>query len=398
MGEEKNINQNPKLKPDAVLKSPFKPFLWRFGNIPNQGEIDVETSGLEKMSEYYDFEGQADKNGGNVKKEYVTREAIVSCSLGTRYTKLDLCVDHGIIAANKKPLMTCEDCHINENVFRFDMCNGAPSSSNAHCVPILGKRWLQKAADLNASDGAKEKYVEALRSDAYLGCFYGGVITIKEIPMKGEPNVIPDNGRIITFPDIVNGELNGVKKVLKPNLYWYNFRGNAIPTVEIENKTYYKIAVGPKLLDPQYSDDSHIYDTDFKNWGSIRIDVHLRLKEDIEGIKLLDDEILESHKVIECIVKDAKAHSYNLHPDKTPGHTHKIFEYNKNITASFEIENGLIQTGIAYPNSTNGQKDDPDDGPIAVNHMDSSVIEFFGRDLGFTPGCYYLEMVVVYDE
>lgn len=40
----------------------------------------------------------------------------------TEMVQLDAYEDHGILAANEKPLMTCSDCEVNKNIYSFGTC------------------------------------------------------------------------------------------------------------------------------------------------------------------------------------------------------------------------------------------------------------------------------------
>lgn len=137
---------------------------------------------LELMRENYAYYGQSNQIKGASEDEYVTREAIISCSLGTAYTKLELCEDHGIIAANQKPLLTCADCGVFKNIHSFGICTNKLSFGNNHCTPKITKVWIQREGNLYIWDGREGKYIEALRTSAYLTCLYGGLITVKCIP------------------------------------------------------------------------------------------------------------------------------------------------------------------------------------------------------------------------
>ena len=65
--------------------------------------------------------------------------------------------------------------------------------------------------------------------------------------------------------------------------------------------------------------------------------------------------------------------------------------------ATYDIENGLVQTGIAYPNCYNAKNNNVNDGSIVLNCNDGSVIEFYGykKDLDFNPNDYRLVEIVV---
>lgn len=208
-----------------------------------------------------------------------------------------------------------------------------------------------------------------------------GKLDIRDIKLETYPK-LPKRQEF--FQVSVNGKLDGKHMTLSPNDKWYSFLSGESGVSKDGNK--YKIAVGPKILDPDYDDGGRLLDTDFSEIISkVRIFVELIHKETKES------------KTIECVVVDVKAHTYNIHPDTAPEHSHILYNYNKNITASFDIENGYIQTGIAYPNRA-GQKDSKDDGPIATGHMDGSVIEFYGTATDFGANNYNLVKVIVKDE
>ena len=40
----------------------------------------------------------------------------------TEMVQLDAYEDHGILATNEKPLMTCSDCEVNKNIYSFGTC------------------------------------------------------------------------------------------------------------------------------------------------------------------------------------------------------------------------------------------------------------------------------------
>lgn len=160
-----------------------------------------EVERLELMEKYHEFYGRLMKED-----ELVTRGTILVCDKGEKSVHMDAVMDHGVLAPNGEALMTCEDCK-NDNVPSFGKCLcGNPAidevlgikrhpkvSENGEdyeCVPVLGKRWMQKEnriclAKKNENADAEEKtYVGALLSGACLTCIYGGLITVVEIPEK----------------------------------------------------------------------------------------------------------------------------------------------------------------------------------------------------------------------
>ena len=118
----------------------------------------------------------------------------------TEMVQLDAYEDHGILATNEKPLMTCSDCEVNKNIYSFGTCKcgniyseklphpseeGEPDEHGKvryKCIPVLCGNWKQDTGDLLISEG--EEFVEALRSGAFLTCIYEGIITVIGIPEK----------------------------------------------------------------------------------------------------------------------------------------------------------------------------------------------------------------------
>lgn len=100
---------------------------------------------------------------------------------------------------------------------------------------------------------------------------------------------------------------------------------------------YFLVAIAPKILYPEYPDSGPVESEDFSGFSRY-ITVHLRYKITYKTLEL------------PCYVKDFKAHSYNQYPD---GHPNVL---TKNKKGKVIIPNGLIQTGIAYPNSDNAKK------------------------------------------
>ena len=342
-------------------------------------------------------------------QSYVTRGYMLLCQYGSKAVFMDCITDYGIYQGTS-PVMTCIDCKPC-NIHDFGSCrcqeanykdrlpmipdhwpNGEKArkmygNERAHiCIPLIDEEhgWLQTDKDILAKVHAKTEYSPLLMDNAVLVCLYGGIIYFTVQPGKVIENCTDNKKREIIFPSSVSGKLDGKHMTLSPNDKWYSFLSGESGVSKDGNK--YKIAVGPKILDPDYDDGGRLLDTDFSEIISkVRIFVELIHKETKES------------KTIECVVVDVKAHTYNIHPDTAPEHSHILYNYNKNITASFDIENGYIQTGIAYPNRA-GQKDSKDDGPIATGHMDGSVIEFYGTATDFGANNYNLVKVIVKDE
>ena len=344
------------------------------------------------MVKHYAFYEELSKVGIVKEEEYVTREAVIYCDKGSKDVKLDAYEDHGILAANGKPLMTCNDCEVNKNIYSFGTCKCGDiySESLPHpsekgepdehgnvrykCMPVLCGNWKQDTGDLLISEG--EEFVEALRSGAFLTCIYEGKITVIGIPEKEteERKKIQISSWLIAYegePTRVGGieidikteereklKENNLKRDGISGVDWYSYEEyttedgkltiNSYAAAQYEKKEKineepdvngafvtesgrYWVAVGPEILSPGYNEKPEEEQTvsDYQFEYGTEIDVVLQ--NCIDG----------SEVYIECIVGDVKAHTY---PD------------------------GVFQTGDVYPQSSN-----KDDGS---NHRNGSYIEF----------------------
>lgn len=344
------------------------------------------------MVKHYAFYEELSKVGIVKEEEYVTREAVIHCDKGSKDVKLDAYEDHGILAANGKPLMTCNDCEVNKNIYSFGTCKCGDiySESLPHpsekgepdehgnvrykCMPVLCGNWKQDTGDLLISEG--EEFVEALRSGAFLTCIYEGKITVIGIPEKEteERKKIQISSWLIAYegePTRVGGieidikteereklKENNLKRDGISGVDWYSYEEyttedgkltiNSYAAAQYEKKEKineepdvngafvtesgrYWVAVGPEILSPGYNEKPEEEQTvsDYQFEYGTEIDVVLQ--NCIDG----------SEVYIECIVGDVKAHTY---PD------------------------GVFQTGDVYPQSSN-----KDDGS---NHRNGSYIEF----------------------
>ena len=159
-------------------------------------ELDVMA--LEMMSAYSELHKQSDT--ANSPQEYVTRGTIIGCTHGEYPVRLDAVKDHGVIAANGKPLLTCRDCQANINIPGFGKCSAEvkggrklqrPSNTKMYpvgdrwiywCIPEPVGQWRQKESVLELGDGEDGKYSGALTAGACLACRHGGKIGIIKVP------------------------------------------------------------------------------------------------------------------------------------------------------------------------------------------------------------------------
>ena len=348
------------------------------------------------MVKHYAFYEELNKVGIVKEEEYVTREATICCSNGTEVVQLDAYEDHGILAENGKPLMTCSDCEVNKNIYSFGTCKcgniyseklphpseeGEPDEHGKvryKCIPVLCGNWKQDTGDLLISEG--EEFVEALRSGAFLTCIYEGKITVIGIPEKEaeERKKIQISSWLIAYEgeptrtggveiDIRTEEReklkeNNIKRDGISNVDWYSYEeyttedgkltinkyaveqykniGGKVseqPDVNgafVNEKGRYWVAVGPEILSPGYNEQPVEEQTISDNQFKYgtEIDVVLQNSKD------------KSEVYIECIIGDVKAHTY---------------------------PNGVFQTGDAYPNCSS-----KDDGS---KHRNGSYIEFINE-------------------
>lgn len=267
------------------------------------------------MVKHYAFYEELSKVGIVKEEEYVTREAVIHCDKGSKDVKLDAYEDHGILAANGKPLMTCNDCEVNKNIYSFGTCKCGDiySESLPHpsekgepdehgnvrykCMPVLCGNWKQDTGDLLISEG--EEFVEALRSGAFLTCIYEGKITVIGIPEKEteERKKIQISSWLIAYegePTRVGGieidikteereklKENNLKRDGISGVDWYSYEEyttedgkltiNSYAAAQYEKKEKineepdvngafvtesgrYWVAVGPEILSPGYNE------------------------------------------------------------------------------------------------------------------------------------------------
>jgi hypothetical protein len=112
------------------------------------------------------------------------------------------------------------------------------------------------------------------------------------------------------------------------------------------------VAVGPRLIYKDYPDNGKCETEDFSGFSRY---MEVELEHITTG----------TSKTIKCVISDVKAHTYNKYPD-----AHKDVSSMVN-SASFSVDNGILQTGIRYPQANN-------ELVVGTGNMDGSVIEFKG--------------------
>lgn len=203
---------------------------------------ELDDAALDMMNTYMELHKQS-----GTTQDYVTRGAKISCSCGEYHILLDAVEDHGVIAANGKPLLTCRDCRENINIHSFGKCfaevkdcGKLPQPLNNRIMPLGDKwiyrcipnptgRWMQKESVLQIGDEEGEEYNAVLVSGAYLPCRHGGIIEVVEVPetdpMADEKwiNAIDDIETIGNYKEEQIYTVKYVGKVLLKEGYKVNF-------------------------------------------------------------------------------------------------------------------------------------------------------------------------------
>ena len=220
-----------------------------------------------------------------------------------------------------------------------------------------------EAARCQAYAQCKNELQEEIKNNILLSV---GVVPDDSLLCLG--GVVIRNGEsVIIIPEIIIGTVDGKKFTLDPSSKWYSY-GREKDT-QMENNRY-KINIGVKIVVPDYPDSGRLQADEFENFPEVDI--------------VLEDKETGQNITVPCIVTNLKAHTYNEYPTEN----HSV---DNGHTASFPVESGLVQTGIAYPNSYNAKNENP----CSVAHADGSIIEFIGNQLNFNPEDYILKEVIV---
>ena len=230
-----------------------------------------------------------------------------------------------------------------------------------------------------------------------VGCECGIMEYVPPPPPPEIPWWWDENIREIIIPNFIEERLNGEKRILYPKITWLSYqRGRSQAYIPIKNQEgRYRIVVGPRVINPHYPDGGRIWiNVDGLNFP-VRIDA------------VLSHITTGQQKIIGCITESgAKAHTFNNYPDSLQDHNvrhprnekfrNDIFMRIINGDTGMTLDSGLIQTGIAYPNSANAGQNHSDPQLSMINR-DASTIEFDCRDgdLDFNPWEYSLEKIIV---
>lgn len=181
--------------------------------------------------------------------------------------------------------------------------------------------------------------------------------------------ILPDKPIETVFPDIVTAYVDGVKTDLTPLKKWGapgkgKYTGKKLMTKDGR----YKVAIGPKVMNPKYQDYGEVEKEDFEAFD-----------KNIKVIVFNKKE--KKEETLPCFVEDWKAHTYNEYP--VEGHT------SKEAKVQVIVESGMLQTGIRYPYAHN-------DTEWASGTLSGNIIEFCSDNTG-NLNCddYILRRVIV---
>ena len=219
----------------------------------------------------------------------------------------------------------------------------------------------------------------------YSGGQQGGLIETGDGVISGSL----ENGGIVTFnvPEEVtqqrekpDGSVEIKTLFTRKNWAVYEFGDSHLvthPAYDSEGLPYVVVAI--KLLDPTTPDDSYLYKPAVV--GNNPVYARLLLKEESGELNAV---------IVRINTNEGKAHTFNKYPGESTRYTPEAFRAAQMRTTAngvdlrpyvdekvtYNIPSGIIQTGIAYPNSANAGGYITYDGPWMPMNADGSTIEF----------------------
>ena len=219
----------------------------------------------------------------------------------------------------------------------------------------------------------------------YSGGQQGGLIETGDGVISGSL----ENGGIVTFnvPEEVtqqrekpDGSVEIKTLFTRKNWAVYEFGNSHLdthPAYDSEGLPYVVVAI--KLLDPTTPDDSYLYKPAVV--GNNPVYARLLLKEESGELNAV---------IVRINTNEGKAHTFNKYPGESTRYTPEAFRAAQMRTTAngvdlrpyvdekvtYNIPSGIIQTGIAYPNSANAGGYITYDGPWMPMNADGSTIEF----------------------
>ena len=206
MGDQKEVKPGVKVTSEAVFIGDFK-FNYEGNLIKKYKEWKDACNGdvtgneqkvKELMAMHYAFYGQFQKEN-----KYVKSGSVLWCSGGSKLTAFDILKDHGVMHKDGGPIGICSDCKANENIYSFEGCvmpapagyperpvitvKSKPKTAMQKCIPMLNGSWSKtKSSRIKIWNESTGKYEEAISTGDFLTCFYGGIISVVEVPENND--------------------------------------------------------------------------------------------------------------------------------------------------------------------------------------------------------------------
>ena len=432
-------------------KMGFREGLWnkiRYGS----ENYPYEQMALELMAKHNEFYGELNK----VEDEYALRGAVLSCTHGNRYIRLDMCQDHGVYSQGI-PVMTCNDYKIDDNIFSFGLCGnsqydpvysetapppaetGVDKDGNVRhiCCPILLEKWgygigssrfnnkgalyfiencdsyvnesdmpSECLTEMQHGDEQGEEYAEALTTRDNLICLYSGVITIEENPEPEEGITIEENSEMEELEEENSGLPRGEEIYLASWLKAY--KGE--PEGKNGRRVYYDKEARELLRTDYPKIDWYSYEEQTeKNRNCAH---YLEGQEFISTDRgvLIDEKerywITLGPRVIDSDYPDTGNCQAEYFADSIGCRVDVVLSKMDNKDEHIYLEcvwsgnikahtggNGIYQTGVPYINSTQAKTE-----PFKEEYVNGSIVEFTGKDPHETGTMseYMVDYLIVY--
>lgn len=191
---------------------------------------------------HYAFYGQFQKES-----KYVKSGSVLWCSGGSKLTAFDILKDHGVKHKDGSPIGICSDCKANENIYSFEGCampaptgyperpvitvKSKPKTAMQKCIPMLNGSWNKtKSSRIRIWNEWTGSYEEVISTGDFLTCFYGGIISVVEVP---------ENNDLVKEYDIT--DINSIRHFIAQASHEsddWNHKGYGDGLIEIGSKSY----------------------------------------------------------------------------------------------------------------------------------------------------------------
>lgn len=173
-----------------------------------------------------------EKNKTNATKEtYVVEGAVLTCSLGTKTSKLGVPLSHGSMINGKKQA-NIADCKSNSNIRSFGSCKR--TSPPPSCSPFVILNWMKSKSKIKV--GTKV----ALTSNCYACCLCGGIIKIKDDGQKKSTTTVTKKS---------NNQVSGTTKTTKQRKLEFGCKGEDVVALQTNLKA---LGFNPGVIDGDF--------------------------------------------------------------------------------------------------------------------------------------------------